>query len=211
MMSEEHIEMTKEQQSVLTRSSDFHGNCSRGFRRGWNTPIHHVLPCTTLNMRKNDYPPGKTDYLERCLWVTKWDINAGNNLVGLPLKNQYRYSGGKVPTNLPCHDVDHPKYNGEVRDWLKKNIWNALNYKQKIHKVDVETILDQLKAGEKDHLGLLRIYGRRSKGTRYSWANRLDADHSKVWYEPFSMSKLPEKRNPPSARGAMATMFKKCF
>lgn len=200
MGNDEHIEKTEEQQSVLMRSSNFQANCSRGWRTGVNSQIHHVVPCNTVAMRHYDYPPGKTGYIEDCLWVAPWDINDGANLYGLPLKGQYRHSGGKAPSNLPCHNVDHPKYSGEVRDWLRDNVWNALNYKKKIHKVDVEKIVDTLKRGSKVHLRFLREYGRRSRGTRHSWAKRHDSNHIDVWFEPFSMSADPTPRNPPGAR-----------
>lgn len=203
----DHIEMTKEQQSVLESSSNYRNVCSRGWRWGIKE-IHHVVPCNAVAMRHYDYLAAKKKYIENCLWVANWDINNNGNLYGLPLKEQYRSTGADRPSNLPCHNVDHPKFSTEVRDWLKINVWDALNSNQKIHKIDVQNIVSTLKRGSKVHLAFLRGYGKRSGGTRYSWSMRNDPTHIMVWFEPFSMSATPAPRNPP---GATNKHFKKYF
>jgi hypothetical protein len=209
MPSDDHIEPTEEQQSVLTRSSNFQGDCSKGCYRGNNKEIHHILPCTTLNIRKADITDNRKDYIERCLWVTKWDINASDNLTGLPLKTRYQLSNGRNPVNKPCHNVDHGKYIDKCRQYLKARLWNKLNKKKEVHKVDVEKILKELKDGITFHEDLLDGFGERNGGTLISWQKRLDPGWLNKWYKPFSMALNATPRSPPGNTAKLPSLFKK--
>ena len=86
-----HFQKPHTRVSVLHRSSNFHTKIT-GYRSGkepWLNQVHHVLPCCLfkaayiLSAINNDALKAK--YINDCLWVTKWDINLGNNLKQLPL------------------------------------------------------------------------------------------------------------------------------
>ncbi|HSP78555.1 MAG TPA: hypothetical protein VLQ93_08510, partial [Myxococcaceae bacterium] len=105
-----HIQKTRKQESTLVPVRSYPKNCTSGFKREGYWQAHHILCLVSIGKRKDDYPPTPpelADYLEACLWVTPWDINAGDNLIGLPTNKQYTDSDGKDPENLPSHFVDH--------------------------------------------------------------------------------------------------------
>lgn len=76
-------------QGVFEKSKQYRKickGCGHGYHDGmWQA--HHVLPGVTLqkatieNQVKNTE---KADYIENCKWITKWDLNATDNMMGLP-------------------------------------------------------------------------------------------------------------------------------
>jgi hypothetical protein len=208
MAESDHIDDPPEPLCTLERSNNFQSKCSKGCTTGRNKQIHHILPCTTLNLRKADITEARKDYAQRCLNTTKWDINASDNLIGLPLKPRYKKSNGKNPVNLPCHDVDHGPYIDQCRQYLKTNIWNKLNKKKKAHKLDVKTILSELKTATTFHEGKLRAIGILNGGTMISWQKRLEPGWLNKWYKPFSMVTNSTPRRPPGNTDKLSNLFK---
>ncbi len=195
-----HYQKTNTRESVLHRKSGFPNNLS-GYVDGstpWKNQVHHVLVCCLFRQAKIEEALGndtnRAEYVNDCLWVTKWDINRKDNLLLMPLwstyLNKYKNStsvpaGG--PQNLPAHTRDHPKYTKEVKMWLTDNVWNALNVQKEPHKVDLDTILTQLENGEKKWVAaLIKRGSNRQGGTWQAWVNRKQ---NSLWYQPFSMTK----------------------
>ncbi|MCI0400219.1 MAG: hypothetical protein L0Z68_02790 [Gammaproteobacteria bacterium] len=218
-----HLAKPPKRESVLERSNNFRSNIgvSNGYSP-WLNQVHHILPCALFKYARIEEAVNKdvakATYCSDCLWITIWDINKAPNLIQLPLWGAYVKAYKALPTvrkgqpapaimppapigapnNLPCHDRDHLTkggYSTEVRDWLTKNIWNALNVAQKKHKVDAKTIEGQLKAGEEEWKAELEVFrGDRFKGTIGAWVNRRN---DPLWYEPFSMAAAPNPRSAP--------------
>ena len=109
MASDNHFEKPAQRKSVLVRNSSYRDNCSAGFTSGdWQA--HHIACHHSVNTREieDEY----LEYVENCLWITEWDLNASDNLIGLPVNKQYRSSNGTSPTNYCSHQVDHNTKDG---------------------------------------------------------------------------------------------------
>ena len=213
-----HIKKERKRESVLHKTSGYASNCGSGFMtKGW-CQIHHVVCVSCIAGRKDGYPDDMDDYLEACLWITKWDLNDAHNLVGLPLNKQYRRSDGKDPVNQPSHQVDHNTRDGytqEVFDYLKENVWNSLTAKKKVHEVDAATLRTQLRnASDKlrerlEKRGKRGELGKKTGGTKICWENRFEVAYKDVWYQPFSMAKNPSRRSPGISFKRLTNIFKK--
>jgi hypothetical protein len=213
-----HIQKTRKRESVLHKTSGYASNCGSGFQKKGYCQIHHIVCVTCISSRKSGYPADMEDYLEACLWITKWDLNDAHNLVGLPLNKQYRKSDGKTPVDQPSHQVDHNTRDGytkEVLDYLKANVWNSLTAKKKVHDVDAATLRQQLRDASDGFRGKLEKRGKRGKlgtkagGTDVCWENRFEAPYKSIWYHPFSMGKTPSKRSPGVSLKRLTSIFKK--
>lgn len=213
-----HIKKDRTRESVLHKTSGYAKNCGSGFQTKGYCQIHHIVCVSCIADRKGGYPDDMEDYLEACLWITKWDLNDAHNLVGLPLNRQYRRSEGKIPENMPSHQVDHNTRDGytqDVFDYLKENVWNSLTAKKKVHEVDAATLRDQLRdasdefRGKLDEYGQRGVVGRKKGGTRNCWENRFEDAYKDVWYHPFSMGKNPSRRSPGVSLKRLTRIFKK--
>lgn len=202
-----HIIKTRKRLSVLERDSTYRANTPE---MDWMTTedvmwqAHHILcnhSVTDANIAKA-IPKDDLPFAKACLWITPWKLNDAHNMIGLPLNWQYRDTDGKVPENLPSHQVDHNTtggYTDECTDWLKNNVWNKIKDKGKDHEANAENMNTVLR-GASDHFrGLLEDRGTRpdGKGTARCWAQRFPKappgvtryKHEKKWYFPFSMAK----------------------
>ena len=184
MAQPKHMKKPRKRLSKLSGSSSYANNCSDGCATVSKKQAHHILSLTCLGKRKKDYPgdAARKKYIEDCLYCTEWDINKSPNLIWLPLNKQYRNSKGKVPTDLPSHQVDHNTANGytkEVSAWLKANIWDKITKKDDIHKADVRKVKRELENGSAHWNGKLKRFGRRNSGTEWSWENRHEKDQKK--------------------------------
>jgi hypothetical protein len=217
-----HLDRGAKQESHLTRGQQYGkpGKYRLGFSKskGYHE-VHHVL-CDHAVSRRAEYyeglSPTTIDYLEACLWITPWTINNYDNLIGLPLNRQYRESRGKRPTDLPSHQVDHNTiegYTDEVSKYLRKNVWNQLRAKKKVHDVDVKKIKKLLEDGTTHFDDLLAKRGKRGigirgqTGTEAGWKNRNDPKCSHDWYNPFSMAAMANHRNPGKDPGNLDIVF----
>ncbi len=213
-----HIQKTNKRKSKLGKDSKYRANTNTGFTTGsWQA--HHILCYKSVNDRNIE---DNKEYVEDCLWITDWDLNDAHNMIGLPLNSQYRATDGKVPVNLPSHQVDHNTndgYRDEVTQWLEDNVWNALNDKKKAHEINAKDIADQLKAGSDHFRTQLTTRGARKKGTIHCWGHRFPTPpagvsatgykQEKKWYYPFSMAKEPNERSPGIDYSRLVNIFKR--
>ncbi|SRR6266516_301353 len=206
----QHLSLPKKCKSVVVRKGNYRGNCppyqGRSFSTGrtpWRNQVHHILCEHAITDFDDAMEKEKLGYIKACLCIADWDINEGNNLVGLPLKTVYIRSDGETPTNLTCHNVDHNTADGytfEVKRWLHDNIWDSLAVSQDKHKVDAKDIKGQLNDCIDHFKTELKNRGERNGGTRSSYKNRFEPDQAKKWYKPFSMSRKPTERSPGGRR-----------
>ena len=103
--------------------------CKDGY---WKTPRNSSRSTTSSRSAwmadgtiKDHVPePEEVKFIRNCLKETKWDINAGENCVGLPLKPVY--GDKRAPSGwdkLPCHQVDHnPDYTDEVASIRRQGV-----------------------------------------------------------------------------------------
>ena len=213
MAEDKHMAKPRKRQSIVTGSSSYASNCTTGFRKDAHQ-IHHILSLTCLAKRRQDYKKDAAKYTEDCLYCTPWNINDGHNLIGLPLNSQYRATDGRIPKNLPSHQVDHNTavgYTRFVSQYLKAKVWDKVNKKEKIHKIDVKDLTDNLKSASSNWRRKLKAFGLRNGGTLYSWKNRFKKTEKDKWYKPFSMSPLPNPRSPGKSLSDLTYIFKKLF
>jgi len=200
-----HFQRTTARESVLWRNSKYRKTCKDGFR-GKDWEAHHICCNHAVEGRKIKTNRG---YVEDCLWITKWDLNARANLIGLPMYEQYKSSSGASPQNRCAHDVDHNTdlgYTDECHQWLELNIWETLNDKKEDHTVNAANIATMLESCTSTFKGLLVVRGSREKGTLLEYQTRFDPGRELLWYHPFSMADLPRKRHP-GTKGDMSKIF----
>ena len=198
-----HFQKNAKRQSTLTRRSSrtYRKRCKaggKGFMSGggkkWQA--HHILCDHAMGGRV--LPSGSEEFIENCLWVMPWDINDPPNMYGMPLKRQYAASGGKVPLNIPAHDVDHNTrdgYTDECKKWLKDHVWDVIDSKKRNpHKVEVKALKRLVEQCTATFLARLKARGLRALGTYACW--KMQNKWRNHWYKPFSMAATPTKRQP---------------
>ncbi|WHZ21856.1 MAG: hypothetical protein OJF47_000968 [Nitrospira sp.] len=84
----DHFTATVAKQGVFEKSKDYRKIC-KGCRHGYHDGMwqaHHVLPGVTLQGATiaKQVNEEKAKYIENCKWITKWDLNAKDNMMGLP-------------------------------------------------------------------------------------------------------------------------------
>jgi hypothetical protein len=202
-----HFQKTQERKSILWRNSSYRSNCSAGFCSGkWQA--HHIACNHAVEGREIDKE--YVDYVEDCLWITDWDLNASPNMIGLPVNRQYRKSDGQEPRNYCSHQVDHNTaggYTDECKKWLKKNLWDTLKDKRKKHEVTAKTIKATLEKCTSTFKAKLTSRGSRKGGTKKCWESRFKPSYENKWYFPFSMGKKPTKRHPGVNPNRMTYIF----
>jgi hypothetical protein len=179
------------------RNGDEHINgCTTGYRTSSVfTQIHHIVCVSSMSDGTiSDYVDSdQLELIRKCLAKTNWNINAGPNTVGLPLKRAF--VDKLAPQNWggwPCHQVDHnPHYTKGVSKRLNDQVWqNCLENAQNCDD-GVKIIETQLTNESKYWLG--RLSGR---ATVAAWNTRHQ--HPDTWYIPFSMHPgIPTPRKPP--------------
>lgn len=223
MAAKKHFRKTKANHaSVLEKGGNYASACNTGYidKKTYkdNRPrfeVHHIVCEHSVARRFKDYKDESTrDYIEDCVWITDWDINNVNNLIGLPRNRRFRVDWARTsdtsqwtPIDLPSHHVDHNTsdgYTNEVRKWLKKNIWDTLNAARKQHTTDAAKIKRQFEKAEKSFRAKLQRRGTRPPGKLVAWTNRHNTKYATTWYRPFSMGKKPRHRSP-GASGKVST------
>lgn len=200
-MGKKHMTLPARCKSVIDKGSDsnYRPNCppydGRKFTSGtrpWSNEIHHILCEHAITDFDDAMEPEKLAYIKDCLCDADWDINDGNNLIGLPEKTVYKNSDGKTPVNLPCHQIDHNTgdgYTNEVLAWLHSNIWESLTITKSDHQMTPTTVKGLLDETVEHFKGELTRRGKRSTGTAKAYQKRYDDDGwEKKWYLPFSMA-----------------------
>ena len=207
-------------------------NCHIGYHRDTKSfrQVHHIVCISSVSDKTilkmlQDKDKGK--YIGKCLKITKWDINDGDNVVGLPLKQAFVRRSGELWNRWPCHTVDHTCNDGylhRVNVDLKEKVWDPAIEVGEECELNGEDLAEQLKKRSRVWLGFLIKRGRANGGTKYCWENRIEIYSGELvppdglpWYYPFSMHPgTPSKRKPPprwedfskNFQDAMAKLFK---
>ena len=224
-----HFEATPENKASELDKSSTYAKTARSANKGYNadvelrSEVHHIVCEISVASRFDDFDdngldPATQQYIEDCLWITPWDINNVDNLVGMPRNRRFRVDwprlpkSGWSPLEWPSHQVDHlttDGYTEELQKWLYKNVWSTVRDKRKKHEASAEKIQKALNSGSSEYHQTLMDRGQRAPGKIEGWENRHDPAYKKTWYRPFSMGKKPSYRDP-GARGMVATgLFKK--
>ncbi|MBC8145218.1 MAG: AHH domain-containing protein [bacterium] len=196
----EHQGVLAKCESTLTKcdAKKYIANTTDGFRkpnpqgkRKKKWEAHHVICGHSMAARKT------TDYVEKCLRITDWDINATPNMIGLPRNRQFRYSDGVTPGGFwVSHQVDHNTSDGyteECRKELQK-MFNRITKGKDDHSSTPTNIKSELEKITTKFLDLLEERWARGPGDpKQGWDKRLD-NTCDDWYEPFSMAKVPRER-----------------
>jgi hypothetical protein len=175
-------------------------NCSEGYYKTDSrfTQIHHILPIScladgTIEQKVKD----DIKKIRKCLALTDWDINAGPNCVGLPLKRAFVDKNAPQDWDgWPCHQVDHPGYNLEVSKRLHKKVWQDCLDNMENCDDGAKTVANQLNKESKYWLDK----DLRGRPTKKAWDTRFNPDGSAnpLWFWPFSMNSAgPSQRKPP--------------
>jgi hypothetical protein len=86
----------------INRGSNYAPKCATGFRGNYYN-AHHVVPCTSIQKSLKKFLASKPpEYNKALARFTKWDVNAGTNLIGLPHRLAYELAyGTKTPAQVP--------------------------------------------------------------------------------------------------------------
>ena len=118
-------------------------NCKAGYPTGYpagppygKSPrwmeVHHILCVKACS--DSSFPGDATSdnvvFFKLCMAITKWDINAEPNTIGLPTKVAYVEDKTYTWDLVPCHQVDHDLYLDKVEDYVRTKIWKELKNSQ---------------------------------------------------------------------------------
>ena len=203
-------------------TDDLRAACSSGYiflhngGAAGQCEFHHIIPIEI--MQDSSIPDDKVDFARKCMALTDWDINNGDNLIGLPTKLPYEAADrnlnkglamlsavldvpqnafGSIP-DLPCHAREHDKYNRKLKTDFASEIWNKLTKKRKACAVDGEKLKGQLETASGKWRDFLVTRGAGPPSTSTCWPNRNRPAFRAIWYIPFSMKPgKPSRAAPP--------------
>ena len=141
------------------KSNNYRSSCASGYL-GPKYNAHHVVPCVALKLSLIAYLEGKPlEYKRALAFFTNWDVNAGTNLLGLPVAESYQIvfksmkkrsinvgrpawikptitwahpTTPKYPIHIPATTWKHDVYNTQVQTDLD-DVWADLKVKHKNH------------------------------------------------------------------------------
>lgn len=219
-MAKNHKKPLGKKQIKKSRNGKEHiNNCSTGYPAtgGFYRNVHHIVCVACVSdatISKKLQDDDSTQFIKDCLHITKWNINAKENCISLPLKRAYAYK--KAPSGwdgFPCHQVDHnPHYTGAVSEDLKKKIWNPSIKKGEKCEFDPKSLQSLLEKRSDWWRTFLESRGQggdsNGVGTADSWKNRKK--NPDTWYIPFSMhpDKPTRRKAPPDWDDFSASMKK---
>lgn len=180
--------------------------------------IHHIVCISCMADGTIDgyvTDSAKRLFIEKCLKITDWNINARDNVVGLPKKLAYVEKPPEDWDGWACHQVDHDRYLERVSDFLNRTIWTKLQAKAEACKTDGKLIADQLNKSSTHWLAELS-----GRCTALAWKYRFflpDRSPNELWFWPFSMYKddarprkpPPDWTNNPGMVGKLSQLFEK--
>jgi hypothetical protein len=211
-------------------TDDLRGNCSTGYLFSFNdgaagqSEFHHIVPIEI--MQDSSIPDDKVDFARKCMALTDWDINNGDNLISLPTKFPLEHAErkmnvgvtaltslldvphsdfGAIP-DLPCHKYDHDRYNRKIKTKFTSDIWNKMAKKRKACIADGEALKEQLETASKDWRRFLVNRGSGPPSASTCWPNRERKAFRDIWYKPFSMGPNPRKAKPPKSMFKITNM-----
>jgi hypothetical protein len=220
-MPKEHKAASKKSLIKRNRNGREHiNNCATGYCTTHQyCQIHHIVCVSSMadgTIAKYVKSKDKRKVIRECLKLTDWNINAGHNVIGLPLKRAYVYK--LAPSDwggLPCHQVEHnPAYTEGVSDRLHEEIWQPIAENAEDCEFEASSLVSQLKDESKHWRSFLVRRGKSKGGTGVCWKNRKKL--RAVWYIPFSMNPgTPVGREPPpdpeDFSGSMKQFVKEMF
>jgi hypothetical protein len=91
---------------------DYTETCTRGFKGGGYN-AHHIIPQTALKRSANELKRPKKRYITDVQYITDWNINNTNNMIGLPHFRSYLFY---YQYNADQIDEENPKLkkDGEI-------------------------------------------------------------------------------------------------
>lgn len=117
---------------------------------------------------------------ELASWFNKFRESSRKRWLELVIKSP--------PEPYPIHNPvnwGHAKYNEEVKQQLKVNVWDRVNDQRKDHKLDAEMVETELNNLAKKFYSDLVARGQGASEEK--WARRKDPDDNS-WYKPFTMT-----------------------
>ena len=184
------------------RSSNFKNNVGgQGCLVPNESEVHHVMPCGALTHTKEDYIASFNADSGTAEWVVHetvdYDVNLGDNLLGLPTRIFYARKFGtplfimppKLPPlitgtgrNWPCHTIAHNKYSDNAES-LMKAVWTQVKLKfSKQHKPVSATDIGQDIRDTSDDL---------REGLERPGTNRTQANWAKGKKSHFALYPFP--------------------
>ncbi len=186
-----HFAKTHTRQSTLMRASAsvYRGNSTTGYTQGdWQA--HHILCEHALGSRS--FAAADEEFAEESLWVTPWDLNAAANMIGMPIRSDFRAQNGAMGMNICSHANDHNTtggYTEECKDYLQTKVWDKIQKGKNGHTTTPTDLAGVLNgASTYFRAELTRRSTVRSGGTLLAWTKRHDPAWAATWYVPFSMA-----------------------
>lgn len=234
-MADGHPDDPEDWKFKRARKGDTHiKNCKSGYSATSSATenkieVHHILcvhACSDDTFPEELTEPQKV-FIYACFAMTEWDINSGDNNIGLPRKWAYVKdrpcpTGAGTWDGLPCHQVDHDLYLKTVMGYVKNSIWKQLlrgkklKACEKITGQNIATLFNNGSTKWRTHL-TTRGSGAESDGITtkkaidYFESFKAKADKNgpattpdpvmeAKWHIPFSMAILGEvrQRTPPT-------------
>lgn len=204
------------------RNGDEHiRNCSDGYSTASSAKenkieIHHCLcvhACSDETF-PDDLTEEQIDFIHASLAQTEWNINSGDNNIGLPRKWAYINDPDNDTAwdGYPCHQVDHDLYLENVEEYVTDKIWNSLlNSKKgkKCEKIDGKTVAGKFNAGSTKYKSFLTARGvGTKKSLDYCQSGKVKEPMESSWHIPFSMA-VPVGDVRPRAKPPANTTWKR--
>ncbi|MBI2379773.1 MAG: hypothetical protein HYV16_03335 [Gammaproteobacteria bacterium] len=220
-MAKNHKPDPKSWDIKRSRNGNEHiSNCSSGYvatKSHFFRQVHHIVCVSSISdatIAKFVSDSAELEFLRKCLAITKWNINASDNCISLPLKPVYLDASAPIGwDNLPCHQVEHnPYYTDAVSARLNSNIWSPLKQKAEQCEVSPQSIESALKAESSHWRDFLTTRGASQQGTKHCWENQMSLPMT--WHIPFSMALSPKPRKPVDYKkltGTVKEMLKSLF
>ena len=205
MADKQHMEDPTEWKFKRMRKGNEHiDNCTDGYCKASGFKInvlevHHALCVHACS--DSTFPTTITSdekkFIYACFAISKWDINASGNVIGLPKKWAYVLdsNGSTGWDGYPCHQVDHDLYLKAVEVYVTDKIWKKVKKakkKEDCEKLTGDNISSKFVQGSKDWKAFLKTRGQKYGGTkaclRYCLEGMPDAILDKNWHIPFSMA-----------------------
>jgi hypothetical protein len=190
-------------------------NCKTGYYRDTEhyRQIHHIVCISSMQdayieqqLKGN---VGDMMVIRFCLMETDWNINAGHNCVGLPLKPALVGRSPKRWGGWPVHTVDHDHYYEEMHVNLNTYVWQPVLEKAENCEFDRKNLKEELEDRSTEWRKWLKARGQSWGGTKYCWRSRYNRPN--IWYIPFSMSPNPRPRKPSPTLKEFSEAFQKAF
>src|ERR1700680_968773 len=181
-----HTKSRKKSKIVRHKQGNKHIKACKAAKKGYYQPskdftqIHHIVCLSSMTNATIDglvKDKGKMEFIRECLKLTKWNINAAINTVGLPLKRAFvkKAAAAAEWNGWPCHQVEHnPQYTKAVSQRLYDIVWyevllNRTKCKdcQKECNINAASVEEELNGESEYWLEFLEERGHEEEGTAF--------------------------------------------